>query len=451
MMKPGPEQELPSLTSLIWKRRKIAFGVAGVIVAAGIAYTVFAPPIWEAKATIVFPVRTPSILGSSNFDQSSLAATLTGGPTPLKVFGGMLESQHALEYVAKATGLKKREVKDMRTIQDQAMESSITISARDRNPDLAKKVVQLHLDALQEINQKVSKPLDSNDADVLASRIDAQQKKLADAEQRLLQFQNHAVTAPSFVASGSGKDTTIVPAASKWAESLKQLQLDYDRANSAIQDVDSRTHAIAKNGGKWPSNIPQVQKWRDKLSDLQYDLQVQEITLAPTAPEIVKINKAIDITKDELQKELNKYAAATSAGAISPAGSDLGPKLPELMTQRVVLEAQINAVSKLAKLAPQEAMELSRLTREVSTESGILQQLQAEHELAKIQEDRDPNRWEVLDEPEVDDKPVNKSFSKNGAMSLIIGLALGAFAALVWPKRKSPKLAEAAEPQKKAA
>lgn len=450
-MTQGAEQELPSLASLIWKRRKIAFGVGGVILVAGIAYSLIAPPVWEAKATIVFPVRTPSLLGTSSFDQSSLAATLTGGPTPLKVFGGMLESQHALDFVARGSGLNKRDVKDMRSIQDQVMESSITISARSRDANLAKKVVQLHLDALDEVNQSVSKPLNSNDSQVLTARIEGERKKVAAAEQRLLDFQNRAVTAPGLLTSGSGSDTSIMPSSAKWAADLRQLELDYTRVNSAINDVDSRTRAIAKNGGKLPSSIPPVQKWRDKLADLQYELQIQQITLAPGAPEIVKLNKAIDVTRNELQAELNRYAAATSAGLVSAAGTDLGPKLPELMTQRVVLEAQIQAVGKLAKLAPAEAIQLSRLTRDVATESAILQQLQAQNEVAQIQEDRDPNRWEVLDAPEVDDKPVNRSLAKNGALSLILAAVLGAFAALVWPKPKLRKLEEAAEPLKQAA
>lgn len=437
------EQELPSIFSIIWSRRRIAFGVIGLSVAAGIAYTLFAPAIWEAKATIVFPVRTPSLLGASSFDQTSLAATLTGGPTPLKVFGGMLQSQHALEFVAKGSGLSKREVKDMRSIQDQAMESSLTVTARDKDPERAKKVVQLHLDALQQINKDLAKPLSADDADLLKSKVDEQRAKVAAAEQRLLRFQNSAVTAPSLSMGGGGKEGTILPASAKWAEALRQLELESKRVNSSIQEIESRSHAIAKNGGNLPAAIPPVQKWREKLTDMQYELQVQQLTLAPDAPEVVKLQKAIDVTRRQMRSEIDKYAAASSEGTVD--------KLPDLVTQKVVLDAQLEAVGKLAKLAPGEAIQLSRLTREVSTEGSILQQLQAQYELASIQADRDPNRWEVLDEPEVDEKPVNKSFSRNGILSLILGVTFGAFAALVWPKPKKKPAAEADEPMRRAA
>ena len=152
---PQESQELQSILSVVWDRRKLAFSVAGLTIIAGISYTVLAPPVWEAKATIVFPVRTPSILGTGSFEQSGLAASLTGGPTPLKIFGGMLESERAIGYVADMSDLRRRAIKDMRSIQDSPTQNSITISARHTDADLAKRVVTLHLDALTRINNSV--------------------------------------------------------------------------------------------------------------------------------------------------------------------------------------------------------------------------------------------------------------------------------------------------------
>jgi len=434
-------QELPSVMSMIWARKKIFFAVFGTAVAAGLGYTLFAPAIWEAEATIIFPVRAPSILGAGSFDQSSLAASLTGGPTPIKVYDGILESARALAMVSAGSGLTRRQVEDMRSIQDQTMESTVTITARDRNADLAKKVVALHLQALDTINQQVCEPLASSDADVLAAKVADQQRKVDAAQQQLLAFQKTAVTAPSLAASGSGKDVTFVPATSKWDEMLHDLDLDYNRIQTSIDDVESRTHAIARLGGKLPSDLPPAQKWRDKLTDMQYDLQIQELTLAPQAPEITKLKKAIGVTQGELQSELSKYDVATSQGMVNPAEGDSAAKLSSLLTQRVVTESQIRAVRKLAALAPAEAIRLSSLSRDVSTQGAILQQLQGQYALARLQADRDPNHWQVLDEPEVEDKPVNKSFSKNLSLAALAGIALGAFAALAWPRRK-PRASE---------
>ena len=428
------EDELQSVFAIIWERKKILFSVIGLAVLAGIGYTLIAPAIWEAKATIVFPVRTPSLLGSGSFEQSGLAATLSGGPTQLKIFSGMMESDTALNFVAKQVGLTKREVKDMRNLSEQAAASSIDISARSTNAVQAKAIVAAHIQALTNINNTVSKPLVSNDSEVLKNQVDEQKKKLAKAEQTLLAFQQTAVTAPSIVAGGAGKDLNIVPNAGKWADMEKSLELQLVQLDSSIRDGESRMNQISKSKKDLPVAIPPVEKWRGKLTDLVYDLRIMGLALADSAPEMVKLRQSIDITKAELEKEIVKYSKAATEGLVDPTG--LGNKLPSFLTQRVSLQAQLSAVKKLATLAPAESIRLSQLTRDVTTQSAILGQLQGQYQLASLQAERDPNHWEVLDQPEVDDKPVNKSFSKNGMLSLIGGIALGSLFALIAPQRK---------------
>ncbi len=429
------ESEMPSVFSLIWARKGLFFAGLALALAAGIGYTVFAAPIWEAKATLIFPVRTPSLLGAGSFDQASLAATLTGGATPLKVFGGMLESERALQYVSEATGLSRRRVREMRRLQDQAMESSLTVLARSQDGDLAKRVVALHLEALERINDEVSRPMAALDGEALEKRVARQREKVALAEANLLAFQSQAISAPSVVATGSGKEANVVPNGSRWGQTLKELELDLGRLNAAIGSTLARTRAIAGQGGKLPASLPPVQKWRERLTALQYDLRIQELTLAPSAPEIQKLRQTIAITEGQLRSELQSYAQAASKGMVDPGAGD-SDRLPGMLTQRVVVESQIHAVRKLAQVAPAEAIELSRLTREVGTQSAILQQLQAQTEIAALNAERDPNRWQVLDVPQIDDKPINKSFFKNGAISGVGGLALGSFLALAWPRRR---------------
>ncbi|MEI7984653.1 MAG: Wzz/FepE/Etk N-terminal domain-containing protein [Armatimonadota bacterium] len=429
------EQDLQSIFSIVWERRKIAFSVTALTIVAGIAYTVFAPSVWEAKATIVFPVRTPSILGAGTFEQSGLAATLSGGPTQLKIFGGMLESDRALGYISNMSDLSRRDIKEMRTLQDQPNQNSISISARSIDAGLAKKVVGLHIEALTKINNSVNKPLVSDDAQVLKKQLDAQRQRLIKSENLLLAFQQTAQTAPSIGTSGGGKDSSIIANSGRWNEMLRTLELQYVTLDSSIKDAQSRLNQVSGSVKDLPATLPPVEKWRGKLIELEYELKVKEITLASEAPELVKLRKTISITKGELQAELSKYTTAANAGMINTSA----------LTQRVSLEAQLSAVKRLAKLAPSEAIKLSQLTRDVTTQSSIVQQLETQFQLASLQANRDPNHWEVLDEPRVDEKAVNKSFSKNGILSLLAGCALGTLAAMFAPQRK--RKANGSEPE----
>ena len=425
------DQELQSVFSVIWERKWLALSVAALVIAGGVAYTTFATPIWEARATLIFPVRLQSTLGNNGFDQS---APSSNGPTPLRVFGGMLNSESALNIVSKTTHTERRKVRDMRTIQEQVPENSITISARDTNADLAKNVVASHLDALKSINDTVSKPLNQNDVEVIKTQLVAQRKRLASDERALLNFQQKSTTAPTVEAAGSGKDLSLIPNAGRWGEMLRQLEVQYASLDSSIKDAQHRMNRIAKNRSDLPASLPPVEKWRTKLTDLQYDLQLKELALAPEAPEVVKLKKTIQITKAELKSELSKYALAANAGMVDASGDT--SKLPNLLTQRVAIEAQIRAVKRLAEAAPAESIKLSQLTREVTTQSSILQQLQSQYQQATLQADRDANRWEVLDEPRVDDRAINKSYTKNGVLSAIAGCAFGALLAMIAPRRR---------------
>lgn len=454
--RPIPERpdELPSFFGEIWKGRKILAIFLGVALVLGAIYTLFIPPVWEAKATLVFPTRPPSILGASGFaDQASLAASLVGGATPLKVYTGFLESDRTLDTVSKAVDMDRLTVKDMRDISDSSTQSTITVTAKSRDPELAKKVVALHLKALDEINEDVAEPMYSDDLNVLRNAVAKQRVRITDAEERLRDFQKHSETAPTITPIGTGKDAEVLALPGTWDLQLRQAEIQLDGINGRIESAQSRTRQLAATSADLPSDLPPAKRWRSVLSDLEYQLRVKEITLAPTAPEIVSLKKQIGVTRAHLKTEIAAYVKAVGNGNIDPTGdstseaqSGVGSQpakasLPSLLTERVGVEAQIAALDKLAKLAPDESVQLSRLLRDVATQGAILQQLEAEEQVAQIQAKRNPNHWEVLDTPRIEDKAVNKSFSKNLTVALVLGLILGCIGALLGGRSKRQRLA----------
>ena len=429
-------QEATPLFAAVKERKPLVACVVLLAVGLGVAYTLFAPAVWEAKATIIFPVRQPSALGLSGDDTGSIASAL-GGPTPVRVYTGILESAHTLDFVAKATGLRSKEVETMSTVLDQAMQNTITVSARSKDPSLAMNVVSLRLQALRDINSSLNMPLAQNDVEVLQSKIAQEQASVSDCESKLLDFQQHAVTAPTLTPSGNGKQSSLIATPTNWVATLRELEIQYAKVDSQIRQAQDWSDKVAADGGELPTPFPGTEKWRGTLADLEYDLRTAQLSFSPTAPEIKMIEEKIRIAKAQLQGELEKYAKATHEGLIDPQFSD-AQKLPGLMADRVALEAQITAVARLAALAPEEAGELTRLMRELGTHTVILQQLQEQAQVASIQQARDPNRWEVLDAPHLGDEPVNKSILRNTALSLALGLfaAVSLASALGRPRKK---------------
>ncbi len=403
----------------LWARRGPVAIVLGLSLAAGIAYTVFAPPVWEAKATVIFPVRQPSVLGLASGDASALTSAL-GGPTPVRVYAGILESARTIDYVAKGSGLSRLDVKEMSKVLDQAMENTITVSASNRNPELAKKLVTLHLQAMDTINQDLNLPQSENDVEVINERIVFEQKRINENEAALLKFQSTAVTAPNVTPTGTGKDSTLVASPSRWVSAQRDLELQYARVESEIGQIQAWSTKVAEDGKTMPTPFSGAEKWRTALIDLEYELRIKELSYAQTSPEVKKLKAQIAITRTQMEAELASQVKATQEGIVDQSSVG-GQRLPGLIAERVALDAQIQAVKRLADLAPAESVELSRLLRDIATHTTMLNQLQGQLQIATIQKSRDPNKWEVLDAPYVEDKPLNKSLFRNCAMSLFLG------------------------------
>ncbi|HXH61702.1 MAG TPA: Wzz/FepE/Etk N-terminal domain-containing protein [Fimbriimonadaceae bacterium] len=446
----GPDQIQP-IFAPVMARKRLAFVIVCIALACGVCYTLFAPAVWKAEATIIFPVRESSVFGPDIQDAGSLATAL-GGSSPVKIFAGILESDRTTEHVSEATGLSRKEVEKMSQVLDRSAKSSITISAKSSSATLAKSVVALKLEALNQINKQLNMPDAQNDVSLLADKISQEKAALKQAEDSLVAFQKTAVTGPSITPSGSGKDTVLLAAPTNWVETLRKLEIDHARVETEIKRVKNWSDQVAKNGQDLPTPFPGSETWRNKLSELEYELQVTKLSYAPTSPEVQKLQKQIDITKAQLQDELAKFTQATKEGLIDPSGSG-SQKLPGLMTESLAIEAQISAVRRLANVAPAEAVELTRIMRDVATHTVILQQLQERHEMAVIQQDRDPNRWEVLDQPHLLDDPVNKSWIRNTAVSLLMGivLAVATTMAMGFPAAKPLEIAKDDEERGRAA
>ncbi len=444
-------EEVKPIVRILWDHKGLVSLVFGVALGAGVLYTVLAKPVWEASATIVFPSRTPSILGAGGMsEQGSLASALTGGPTPLKIYKGFLESERVLRMVSEETGLKRKEVFRVREIVDQTMESSLTVTARSRDAEAAKKIVQAHLDALDKVNAEVNEPLYEDDSRVLGEKLTEQKRRVERFERDLLVFQRSAVTAPMLGSSPSSKDNSVVSGPSRWQDMQRQLEIGIQRVNGNLRSIRNQIKATGSSG-QVPSNLPPVKKWRERLVELEYELKLKELSFAPESPELQNLKETVKETRSMMQKEIAAYTGAVKSGAIDPTATE--ESIAGLTTEKLGLEAQLAAVKRLAALAPKESITLAQLTRELATQSTILQQVQAQYELAKIQEMRNPNRWQILDEAEVAEEPVNKSFGKAGAIFGLLGMVLGTMAAMVAegrkarpaePKQESQPLREAA-------
>ena len=432
-------QNVPPTPSVLRKWPMLLVGaLIGAVVSVGV--TLVRPAEYAGHMTVFFPSR-PSVLGSNTLVDSgggALALAGGGGATPLRVFQAFLESETAVRDICASLKIPRKDFNESRGIFADPRTSLLSVTYTNTKPEFARKVLQSHVQELQRINSKVSYSTVKDDLRVLKDRMDAARKRIDELQTQLVSAQRTTISAPTLAAGPDG--VTSTPGG--WAQLLIKLQLDQDRIDRTLTSSKALVQTLSRSPNL-PSDLPPVKRLRPRILDLTYEIETKRRTLGPEAPEVTRLEDQLQVAQNELQKEIKAYLQGVNQNLIEPTtstGPSIGTEpettedagLPKLLTRRVANEAQIAALRRLADAAPAESMKLNKLYGQIGLQSTIVQTLTNQYLTASLQAQRDPNRWVVLDDPYVDEKPTNKSFSRMGLM----GALLGALAALLLVMRR---------------
>ncbi len=423
--------ELNQILNRVWANRGKVLICVVICLGVGLGYTVLSPAIYEAKTTVFFPARASSILGPSGVtDSSGGGGSLLGGggPSPLKIFRAFLESERALDVVAKQSGLPRKKLVDIRKVTEEPSSNTLSVSVFLNDKDKAKVVLDSYVAVLGQINSDLSVQSMTGDSEALRQELLRDQERLRKSESKLLKFQRVSVTSPSVVGSTGNNPTPTIQSA--WGSQLLQAQIELGIIKAKLSAAMAKYQAGMSEPKLIPSDIPAVKQLRPELVKAEYQLRLSLQTLGPEAPEVKRERAYIKILRDQLHSELKAYLESVQKGLSDPTQSSSGESatLPNLMQQKVALEAQIEALISLQKVAPEEGRSLARLLRDVAIDSEIVKQATLQYQLAKLQSLRDPNKWSLLDPPRVFDEPVNKKYLTTSLLGILVGLFVG----LVW-------------------
>ncbi|MEP0767106.1 MAG: hypothetical protein HRF45_11265 [Fimbriimonadia bacterium] len=429
------EDEILGALGRLWRAKWLILILAVLVGALTLLVTYLLPPVWKAKATVMLPLRSPSpLVMTPGMVDTSAVGNVLGGPSPLRMLAAMLESETVLQEVTKATGLTRKKLLDIRDVDDRETGNTITISIRHGDRELALKAVRAHLEALRKLTVQLNVPPVTSDAGTLQQALDEKSRELAEAEERLEKFQSSVATAPIVATPNQAGGTAVVlPAA--WLNQLTDAQVELKRMNAVI---DGHLQRIEKQSGKaveFPTDIAAAKPWRDRLIGLEYELRMALVSSAPDSPHIKRIQEQIGITRAELGAQVTKYLQALRDDLLDPATDLKGEGLADSVASRVGLEARIEALRRLVDLAPKEAKEYQRLLRDVTTLGAIVQQLRTNLEIVRLQVERDPILWQVMDEPGIYDRPVNKRYVFYPALGALGGALLGCVIGLARTRR----------------
>ncbi len=422
------EITLADLFAIAWQRKRTIAVVTMICVLIAVLATWLPAPVYEASSTLLFPAGGISSL--AGLAQSLGISVPSSGTAPLKMYRAVLESKRTREIIARQTNITPKKLKQITSIKDDIQASLITISVRHKDPRVAQRIAKLYVTTLAMLNRDLNLPLVRNQVEFLENELALRTRQLREAENRLLQFHQRMVQEGGAPSASGGAVTSISSVSplralgssvsgldSTYLQQLNAAQLQLKQVQQQIATAREAAQQAAKSATNLPADLPLAAQWRQKLTELEYELRVAELTYGPDAPNVVRLKKQIELTRQQLRKEIENYLRAVNM--------NLEPSLAPLELQRVGLEAQIAALQRLATRAPEDTLKLQRLSREVSTLNDIVQQLRVGLEQARMEMSRDPNRWEVLEDGMLKEEPVNKRWRLNIALALAGGLMLG--------------------------
>ncbi len=392
-------------------RWAVAIGAAlGVALMA--LYTYLVPPRWLARAALLIP-----------YDEN--ATTRLGLPTmiqqadPLSVLRGIVLSRSSLVRVSQATGLSVRELEERFDVQVSPEDNQLLLACQHTNKALAEEVVRQSIRSLAYLARTNTVSVGSRQAKYLEEAIARRKDELDSAQRELARYvrDSRTVLDPSSPLSNA-----------EYVRRFRDAQLELAKVEQQIGAVRDSATRLGGPTLEVPSGIPEIEAWRAKTAQAEYDLKVARSQYGEEAPAVVRAKQALEAARGSLRQEVSRYVQSVNQG--------ITQKVADLVAQRTVLQWQVETLRRLADATPEEAVEFSKRLQRVQELTASLGLLQEQYEQAKAKAEVERVRWSLLTPPYVEDKPVNKSYTRNGLIGLLLGGLAGLF---VSSRRRVPE------------
>lgn len=347
-------------------------------------------PIYGAEARIMLT----SI--EAQAADNPLAIILGDQSGPLNMLRGVFDSHETQVEIAQKAGLTKEDVKKKLTVLPEPQTKQLILQARKESTETNLKLVQAAVEVLDRRSSQLQFGPAASQAQKIKPSLEAREKSLANVEDELANFTKTMV---------SGPDAPSV------LKQLRELELQYGAAQEALAAAERRVIDAADID--IPTFLPGTQELRATIIDRRLHLNTLLQSLAEGNPQVVKARRDLKIAEDTLNAEVQKYVRSVS--------KNVDPATAELAGKAAVLKWQVEEAQKRARLAPEEAKQFARLTREVASQTELVNQLRKQYELVLIQADTERLTYTLLD------KPYTREDRENGVASKVIKYLIAGF------------------------
>lgn len=377
----------------------------GTLCVAAAVYTFLVPSIYEARTALLLPM--------SDASDKSIPFLPVGGPDPLAVLKGVLESRTATDAMSIRVGIDRKKVERMLKINPDTAINQLIVTAHDQDRDLALRLTQAAVKTLDELNKKMGFSLASRQADILHQEVVRRRADLKAAEDALPALQRRLKTAP---------DPTAPDVGQSYVRRVQTLTYQLDDVRKQIDTAHGLAREKARPAIELPTGLPEIQALRDKLNGAEYDLRVGEAKFAKGSPQLDELRIRFEKAQGLVRQEVLKRAQAIQ--------SNVDVNMVNLQAKEILLAWELDYARTQASRAPNEAIDLQRAIRDIKEKDTVLQRVVDQFEKSQIEADVARVRWSVLETPFLQEKPVNKSYAVNVGAAAVIGLIIGMMLAI---------------------
>lgn len=420
--------ELRDVIKIIEKRRKLIFNtfLTFVILATILSFVI--PPTYEGESTL--RIKQPKGLGDS-----LLADLPTGSSSMTKqqmsTYAEIIKSRTVVQEVIDKTQSDKDEddiptYADMlKRITTQPVKDTEILNVRvtAKSPEEAELVTNTLVNTFLNRMTNLVRSEQEGVRQFIGERLQESKQNLEQAESNLEKYKSE-----QHIVSPSDETKAMIDRMSDVYKLMAENKV-------AIQGTQAKLSVANQEIGRekpgFVADSPLIQQYKGKLADLEVQLATLTQTYTGQHPQVLATRAAIAETRDKLQTEAARIAAAETPSA--------NPVHVGLLQAQIQAEADLSAATaqqaainsiiaqgdqELSKV-PAKEQGMAKVMRDAEVAQEIYVMLAKRHEEARISEVMQPTDVQVIDVAIAPEKPIRPRKALNIAIAAVLGLFVG--------------------------
>ena len=422
----------------MWRHRRLGMAVAWAAGITGLLAIAAIPDKYEAAARMF--VNTESIL-------KPLMAGMTVAPDiqrQIDILTRVLISRPNVEKLISMSGqdMPVRSKDDLEKQADELLKNLqirgtgrdqiYTITLRDRDPELAKRMVERFTTLFIESGQGRR----DVDTDVAKKFVDQQienyEKKLQDAEGRLKEFKRRYLG----MSPGEGKDYFA-----RLAEAnnlLVKAQLELREAEQS-RDALGRGLANMDTSAPLPVGMPDPRADIEmRIESMKRDLSIMLQKYTEAHPDVIGLRRVIqdlEAQRDQLPRDRKNAIPASATGQLNVSLAQAEASVASLRARVAEYSARESKLKESAMLMPQLEAEFAQLNRDYEVNKKNYESLIQRRESVSLSGDMQTvsgvGDFKLIDPPRVSPRPVTPNRPLLFMLGLFLSLSVGVMSAYV--------------------